>query len=207
MFYDKKKPFTKRIPYYGNYKPAHFVTVPKSYVIPQSQWQIIDLLKLNNIQFKQIKNDTVIEVESYKIDSYQTSRSPYEGHYGHYNTKISKSTQKIQFFSGDYLFDTNQSGVKYLLETLEPEAIDSYFNWNFFDAILQQKEGYSAYVFEDLAAELLQKDAKLKAAFDAKKAADPTFNANGNAQLDWVYKNSAYYEKAHLQYPVYRLVK
>jgi hypothetical protein len=23
--------------------------------------------------------------------------------------------------------------------------------------------------------------------------------------LDWVYKNSVYYEKAHLQYPVYRI--
>jgi hypothetical protein len=111
------------------------------------------------------------------------------------------------FTAGDYVFPTNQPGVKYLLETLEPEAVDSYFNWNFFDAILQQKEGYSAYVFEDLAAELLQKDAQLKAAFEAKKAAEPEFAANGRAQLDWVYKNSAYYEKAHLQYPVYRLLK
>jgi hypothetical protein len=37
------------------------------------------------------------------------------------------------------------------LETLEPEAVDSFFNWNFFDTMLQQKEGYSDYIFEDLA--------------------------------------------------------
>ena len=34
---------------------------------------------------------------------------------------------------------TQQSGVKYILETLEPEALDSFFNWNFFDAMLGQK--------------------------------------------------------------------
>lgn len=207
LYYDRSKPFTKKIPFYGNYKPTQFITVPKSYIIPQSQWEILDLLRLNQLSFTQIQKDTLIEVESYKIESYQTSKSPYEGHYGHYSTKVSKSSQQVKFVAGDYVFSTNQPGVKYLLETLEPEAVDSYFNWNFFDAILQLKEGYSAYVFEDLAAELLQKDAPLKATFEAKKAAEPEFAENGRAQLDWVYKNSAYYEKAHLQYPVYRVIK
>jgi len=46
----------------------------------------------------------------------------------------------MEFKAGDYKISTNQLGVKYLLETLEPEAVDSYFNWNFFDTILQQKK-------------------------------------------------------------------
>lgn len=103
------------------------------------------------------------------------------------------------------MVSTNQKGVKYLLETLEPEAVDSYFNWNFFDTILQQKEYFSAYVFEDLAKELLDKNSKLKAEFEAKKQNDSKFSENGAAQLDWIYKHSPYYEKAHLQYPVYRV--
>jgi hypothetical protein len=108
---------------------------------------------------------------------------------------------------GDYFIPTNQFAVKYLMETLEPESPDSFFNWNFFDAILQQKEGYSAYVFEDLAAELLKKDLQLKADFDAKRNAEPEFASNGRAQLDWIYKKSAYYEKSHNLYPVYRLLE
>lgn len=207
LYYDRSKPFTKKIPFYGNYKPTQFITVPKSYIIPQSQWQIIELLKLNKLQYTQIQKDTIIDVETYKIETYETSKSPYEGHYAHYNTKISKSNQKTIFFSGDYIFSTNQPGIKYLMETLEPEAVDSYFNWNFFDAILKQKEYFSAYVFEDLAVELLKKDPQLKAAFEAKKTSDLEFTSNGNAQLNWIYKNSEYYEKAHLLYPVYRLVK
>ena len=76
--------------------------------------------------------------------------------------------------------------------------------WNFFDAILQQKEGYSDYRWEDLAAEVLRKDPVLRAKLEEKKAGDPKFAANGPAQLDFIYKNSPYYEPGHNRYPVYR---
>ncbi len=205
LYYDRKQPFTKQIPFYNDYKATKEVSIPNFYVVPKSQWQIIDLLKLNAIEMQPLAKDTEIEVESYKIASYETSKSPYEGHYGHYNTVITKSTEKIQFRKGDLMINTQQLGVKYLMETLEPEAVDSYFNWNFFDPILQQKEYFSAYVFEDLAKEILDKNPKLKAEFEAKKQQDIAFADNGSWQLDWVYKHSPYYEKAHLQYPVYRI--
>lgn len=56
------------------------------------------------------------------------------------------------------------------MEVLEPEAPDSFFNWNFFDTILQQKEGFSAYVFEDIAKEILDNNPQLKSEFEAKRA-------------------------------------
>ena len=59
-------------------------------------------------------------------------------------------------------------------------------------------------MFEDTAAKLLKVDAKLKAAFEKKKQEDKTFAESGKAQLDWIYSQSVYYEKSHLQYPVYR---
>ena len=205
LFYDKSKPFTKKIPFYGDFKRTKSIIIPYAYIVPQSQWEILELLKLNNINAHRLEKDTVIEVESYKIESYQTSKSPYEGHYVHYDTKTTKSYEKILFLKGDYVFSTDQRGVKYLVETLEPEAVDSYFNWNFFDPILQQKEYFSSYVFEDLAKEFLDKNPKIKAELEQKKQNDKAFAENGAAQLDWVYRQSPYYEKAHLQYPVYRV--
>ena len=44
--------------------------------------------------------------------------------------------------------------------------------------ILQQKEGFSPYVWEDLALDILAKNPKLKANFDALKASDNNFNNN-----------------------------
>ena len=205
LFYDRNKPFTKEIPFYAEYKSVYEIKIPKAYLVPKSQWKVIDLLKENHLNYKIIKNDTLVEVESYRIVDYKTSKNPYEGHYPHSNTKVISSTQKIKFFTGDYLFPTNQFGVKYLLETLEPEAVDSFFNWNFFDTILQQKEGYSEYVFEDLANDYLNKNPDLRSKLEQKKKVDNKFAENPESQLDWVHKNSIYYEKAHLQYPIYRV--
>lgn len=205
LFYDRNKPFTKKIPFYGNYKPTKFVTIPKYYVVPQSQWQIIELLKLNNIEMTQISQNETFEVEIYKIDTYQTGKNAYEGHYGHYNTTVTKNVEKIEFRAGDYKISTNQFGVKYILETLEPEAVDSYFNWNFFDTILQQKEGYSSYVFEDVAKQILDENPTLKQEFETKKQTDKAFAENGGDQLYWVYKHSKYFEKEFMRYPVYRV--
>ena len=205
LFYDRNKPFKKSIPYYKEYKSVKEIVIPKAYLIPKSWWNVIDLLKSNNVQFSELKKDTLIEVESYKIVDYKTATNAYEGHYPHRNTKISSKIEKIRFSKGDFLFKTNQKAVKYLLETLEPEAVDSFFNWNFFDTILQQKEGYSEYVFEDLAKTILIENPQLKTEFEKKKLDHLDFSKNPEAQLDWVYKHSIYFEKAHLQYPVYRI--
>ncbi|MGE8292185.1 MAG: hypothetical protein ACN6ON_10915, partial [Sphingobacterium sp.] len=206
LWYDRNAKFSKQVKLYNTYIPTKEITIPKYYVIPQSEWKIIDLLKLNQIKLNPIQKDSIITVEQYKINDFKTTSSPYEGHYLHYDTRVLKELKKIKFRAGDFLVPLNQEGVKFLLETLEPEAIDSYFNWNFFDAILGQKEYYSAYVFEDTAAKHLKEDKDLKPAFDKEKASNPKFAADGKAQLDWVYRHSNYYEKSHLLYPIFRIM-
>jgi hypothetical protein len=90
------------------------------------------------------------------------------------------------------------------METLEPEATDSFFNWNFFDTVLQQKEGYSGYVFEDVAEQILNENSTIKQAFEKRKAIDKEFANNPRAQLNFIYKRSKHYEKAHLLLPIYK---
>lgn len=205
LFYDRNKPYSKQIPFWGTYKPTKEITIPKGYIIPQGQWKVIELLKDNKLEFSRFHQDTIISVESYRIEDYKTAKNAYEGHYPHYNTNVSAITTDVSFRKGDYFFKTDQPGVKYLLETLEPEAVDSFFNWNFFDTILQQKEGYSDYVFEDTAAAYLKEHPELRAQLEQKIKEDKAFADNPGAQLDWVYKNSPLYEKAHMQYPIFRV--
>ncbi len=206
LLYDREKPFTKPVSYFDYFKPAAYVTIPKAYGIPKGWWNVIALLQKNQIQMQPIKKDTVLTAEVYKIKKYATRNTAFEGHYSHYNTTISKKTEEIMLHEGDYLVYTNQPGVRYLLETLEPEAVDSFFNWNFFDTILQQKEGFSPYVFEEIAEKLLQEKLEIKARFDLKKVEEIAFRENWYAQLDWLYMQSKHYEKAHLRYPILRLM-
>ena len=205
LFYDRTKPFTKPVKYYNNFVATKEIEIPNGYILQQGWHKIIDRLKNNNIEFTRFKNDTLIAVEVNHIADFETRKMPYEGHYLHYNTSVLKSKETIQFKKGDIYIDTNQNGVRYLLETLEAEATDSFFNWNFFDTILQQKEGYSGYVFEDVAEQILANNAAIKRAFEEKMKTDKAFAENPRMQLNFIYKNSPHYEKAHLRLPVFKI--
>jgi len=202
--YDRNQPFTRDVAYQDYFKPLVEVSVPKAYIIPQGWWNIIALLKLNHVKMQEMENDTTISVENYRIISYESRKLPFEGHYQHYNTKIESSEKMMTFSKGDYYIETNQKAFRYLMETLEPQAPDSFFNWGFFDSILQQKEGFSPYVWEDIAKELLNNNEKLRMQFERKKKTEPEFAENWYAQLNWLHKQSPNYEMAHMQYPIYR---
>lgn len=203
--YDRTKPFTKEIVYQNYFKPSLEVEIPTAYAIPQGWHNVLDLFKLNQVEMSRFKNDTIISVESYKIEGYNTRSQAYEGHYLHSNVSVSSTIEHINFRKGDYLIRTKQPAIRYILETLEPQAPDSFFNWNFFDTVLQQKEGFSPYVWEDKASILLKKNPELKMAFETKKRTDEAFKENWYAQLDWLHKSSENYEKEHLQYPIFRV--
>ena len=203
--YNRNLPFTKKVPYQNYYLPHKSINIPEHYVIPKGWWRVLELLELNQIKMTQIQKDSLLEATVYKIESFQTVSAPYEGHYLHYNTQVSARKEWVELSAGDVVVSTQQEGVRYLLETLEPSATDSFFNWNFFDTILQQKEGFSPYVWEDIAFEILQKNPELQKEFETKKIEDPLFAKNAYEQLDWIHKRSKYYEKAHLRYPILRL--
>jgi hypothetical protein len=205
LFYDRTKPYEKEIPFYNFYKPSTFIQKPKAYIIPQGWWTVIDLLKANKVQMAQLKKDSTIEVEVYRIDDYKTAPRQNEMHHINSEVKTSATVQKLKFRKGDYYIPMNQVANRFLIETLEPTATDSYFAWNFFDAILGQKEGYSGYAFEDIAADYLKTNIDLKNKLEQKRATDTAFARNGRAQLNFVYENSPWVEPDYLRYPVYRI--
>ncbi|MEM1002191.1 MAG: M14 family metallopeptidase [Bacteroidota bacterium] len=205
--YDRSKPFTKPVEYSNYFKATDSIEIPKAYIIPRGWHQIIGRLKDNSIDMRQFKRDTVIKIQQYRIEDYKSRTNAYEGHFPHYNTAVSKKELSIEIKKGDYYIPTSQFGMRYLIETLEPMTMDSFFNWNFFDTILQQKEGFSPYVWEDRALELLRANPKLQIRFNTKKTYDKAFAKNWYAQLNWLHQQSKNYEEVHMRYPVYRVMK
>ncbi|MDB5114958.1 MAG: hypothetical protein JWQ79_450 [Mucilaginibacter sp.] len=206
LYYDRSKPFTKTIKYFDNYTVTATAEKPIAYVIPQAWGKVIELYKLNNIAMHQLAHDTTLDLQMYYIADYKTSPRPYEGHYLHSGVKLSPNDMKVKFYAGDYVIYTNQALNRFIVETLEPQGVDSYFAWNFFDSVLGEKEGYSPYVFEDVAADLLKKDPELRKKLDDEKLKDPKLANSASAQLNFVYHNSPYFEKTYLRYPVGRII-
>lgn len=158
------------------------------------------MLEANGIRCTRTTTDSTMQVEAIYIDDMKTVSSPYEGHYLHSDVKTHQVKETVLMKKGEFMISTNQANLRPLMETLIPDACDSYFCWGFFDSILQQKEWFSDYVFEDLAADLLKKDASLKAKFDSWKNANP--KADSFSQLYFIYKNSPYFETGFKRYPI-----
>ncbi len=206
LYYDRNAPYEKSIAYYNNYFSTTNIEKPKAYIIPQAYSNIISNMINNGVQVSKLDKDTSLVVEQYYIEDYETVKSPYEGHYLHSKVKCKKVKRSWSFSKGDFIIYTNQKQNRYIIETLEPQAPDSWFAWNYFDGILMQKEYFSDYVFEDTAFELLEENHELKAIFMEKKENDIEFASNPQEQLRFIYRNSPYYEQTHNLYPIGRLM-
>jgi hypothetical protein len=207
LYYDRSKPFTKNIKYYNTYKATLTADKPVAYVIPQAWGKIIDLFKLNKVAMRRLKHDTTLTVQTYYVTDYKTGARPYEGHYLHSSLKLNTiNNNKVKFYEGDYVVYTNQAINRYIVETLEPQAVDSFFTWGFFDSMLSQKEHYSDYVFEDIAFDYLKKHPELQNQLNDEKARNPQLAKSAAAQLEYIYRNSPFYENTYMRYPVARLI-
>ena len=207
LYYDRNKPFEKTVPVQTYYKPGKIISKPRFYILPQGWHRVVERLEANRIQMSRLTTDTSIECEAYRIVDYKSSPRPYEGHHLNTEVKVETLVQRISFRKGDWLIPMGQIGDRFIMEVLEPQMEDSYFTWNFFDPILVQKEGYSAYSFEDKAADYLRTDTILQRRLNERKSADPEFAKSGRAQLDFIYRNSPWAEPGFMRYPVYRITK
>lgn len=205
LYYDRSQPWRDSVRYYRYFTPTDSAKLPKYYIVPWAWGEVTERLSLNGIAKKLISTDTTLWLRVSYITGYETVKNPYEGHYLHYNVKTRDTLMPVKVHRGDWLVPVNRSNHKFLAAVLEPRAPDSYFAWNFFDAVLQQKEGFSDYVWADKAEEILAKDTALASAFRLKRSQDKAFAENAWAQWVWIYHHSPYYESTHNLYPVYRL--
>ncbi len=204
LYYDRNEPYTKSVNFFNDYQMDKEILVPKKYIIPQGYSDVIERLRWNKVEISVLEKDTVVRGPFYYIMDFEDQKA-YEGHYLHKKVKLEEVEKEVQFYAGDIVIDTDQNKRRYIVETLEPGAPDSFFAWNFFDGILMQKEYFSPYVFEELAVELLRNDPELKQKFEDKKSKDEEFRDNAYQQLTFIYKNSPYYEQTHRRYPVARI--
>jgi hypothetical protein len=205
MYYRHDRPFEAWVRFFNYYVPRQEVRLPAAYIIPAGWHKVHERLRQNGVPLEQILSDTTLDLETYRITKYVPATRPYEGHYRYNEVSVSTQRESITLRKGDYIARTGHRYNRFLAEMLEPTGADSYFAWNYFDAILQQKEGYSNYRWEEVAAEWLRNNPALRAQLEAKKKAEPAFAQNANQILQWVYQNSPYFEPGYMRYPIYRL--
>ncbi|HET9503277.1 MAG TPA: M14 family metallopeptidase, partial [Hymenobacter sp.] len=207
LYYDRARPYTRPVPYYNTARATATAAAPVAYVIPAAWGEVLDNLRRNGMVLRELTQPLTGPAEAYTIEDYKTTPRPYEGHYLHSQVQLKTQHSKLlPLPQGAYLAVLAEQGpaARYLVEALEPQATDSFFAWGFFDSVLQQKEHFSDYVFEDLAADMLAQDPAMRQQLEDAKKADPALAASGPRQLDWVYQRSRHAEPGYRRYPVLR---
>jgi hypothetical protein len=207
LSYDRDQPWEKEIDYYDNFVADVEVATPKSYIVPQQWRDVIQRLQWNKVSMQRVTETKQMTVQTYHIQDVKTRSTPYEGHMFHDEVSLEVRTEVVTVNAGDYLIDLNQAKARYAIETLEPQGHDSFFRWGFFNSILEKKEAFSDYVFEDTAVELLETESGLKALFDQWKIDNPHLLSDQQAVLGFIFARCArYHEPEWRRYPVFRLI-
>jgi hypothetical protein len=187
-------------------EPVLTVRVPAAYAIPPEWTAIIERLRLHGIRLETLAREEEREVEVFRLDNPKWAEQPFEGrHLLSYNARPSRERRHLP--AGTVIVPMNQPAARAALHLLEPDAPDALVRWGLIDAIFEQKEYFSDYVFEPIARRMLDQDPRLKAEFDAKLGSDPKFAANPRERLRWLYERSPYFESDRGVYPVFRVLK
>ena len=206
LSYDRSQPWEKEIAYYNHFVEDTVIKTPKAYLIPQAWREVIERLQWNKVALKRLDQDQTLQVQSYHISDLSSRAQAYEGHLFHDALTLSTQTETIHAKAGDYLLYLNQENARYAVETLEPQAHDSFFRWGFFNSVLEKKEAFSDYVFEDSALEMLNEEPELAAKFDQWKQQHPELLTNQEAVLGFIFANGKRFnEPEWCRYPVFSL--
>lgn len=198
--YDKSKPYRTYIPYFNHFKTTHSVRVPEAYIVPFAYGKIIDLLRINGAEIRTLSHDTIITSTQYKIQDFKIPTYPYEGHFPLSDIILDSIISTKTWYAGDAIVYSKSENLPYIIHSLEPLAPDSWMKWNAFDGILNQKEYFSDYVFDDVASSFVEEHPSLKLEIDKAKAENPTIS---NYQLlSIIYKHTPYFEPTLRLYPI-----
>ena len=208
LSYDRSQPWEKDIPWYNHFKADVTVDAPYGYLIPQAWREVIERLQWNGVSLQRLPADRKVQAQVYRIQSVTPRTQAYEGHMFHEQVALTAQMESVEAKDGDYWLDLAQPNARYAVETLEPLAHDSFFRWGFFNSVLEKKENFSDYVFEDSALQMLQTEPGLQALFDAWKAQNPALLSDPKAVLGFIFAHGArFHEPSWMRYPVLRLMQ
>jgi hypothetical protein len=206
--YDRDAPWVKDIAYFDRYQPSVSVLPPRAYLLPQAWHDVVLRLQAHGVPLQRAVRAGRVPAEARRIARFEKRRAPFEGRHLHDVLEVETEARTADVAVGDWLVPLGGPHDRFVVEVLEPSGIDSFFRWAFFDSVLDKKEAFSDYVFEDEAERLLEAEPALRSRFADWKAAHPELLADRDAVLGFLFiAAQRYAEPAWRLYPVLRLLE
>ena len=206
--YDRSAPWQKEIAYFDRYDATLSVKPPTAYLLPQAWHDVALRLHAHGVPMQRATRAGTLRAEAYRIVAFEKRSQPFEGRHLHEAPGVEIEPMQATVAAGDWLIPLGGRHDRFIVEVLEPQGLDSFFRWAFFDSVLNRKESFSDYVFEDEAERLLAEEPVLRERFDSWKAAHPEEQGDAEAVLGFIFRHArCYAEPEWRRYPVLRLLE
>jgi len=206
--YDRSAPWQRHITYVDRYAATASAVPPRGYLVPQAWHDVVLRLQAHGLPLQRAEAAVHVAAEAHRIEFFEKRPRPFEGRHLHDSLRLTTEATTADIAAGDWIVPLGGPHDRAAVEMLEPLGIDSFFRWGFFDSVLDRKEGYSDYVYEDEAARLLDEEPGLRQLVDAWKVAHPHLLHDAQAVLGFIYQASTRHaEPAWRRYPVLRLLQ
>ena len=178
------------LPYPQETAPAASARRPKAYWISPVWTEVIAVLERHGVHVERPESRPEVEATRFVIRDPKYASAPFEGRL-RVSGEVVRVTERTSLPEGWVRITTNQSLGDLAMLLLEPESPDSFFQWGFFNSVLQRTEYVEPYVLEAMAETWLQADRVLAREFTAKLA-DPKFAADPQARLFWFFNQTPF---------------
>lgn len=205
--YDETKPQIWKLPLRDEVLPSVTVIAPKGgYIVPAAfAAQIAEKLKVHGVEFRTLGAASAkAKVEAFRASQAKFADSSVEGHQRlTLQGEWKPETRDIP--AGSLFVPIAQPKARLAMGLLEPMAPDAYVEWGDFNNAFERKEYMEAYVAEEVAREMLAKDAKLKQEFELRLKNDLAFARDPQARLTFFAKRHSSWDERYNLYPVLRV--
>lgn len=185
-------------------KPVTSVPVPKAYWIPAEWAEVIQKMKEHAIEMEVLKEAKEMNLEFSNVVDFQMVSRPYEGLMRFQSFDLEKENIKVTLQPGSVRVKTKQALGELAVILMEPESVDSFFQWGYFNSILAQTEYMETYFMEPMAQQMLESDPDLKKRFEEEKAKDEEFAKSPRRIYRWFYERTPYIDQNWKVIPVGR---
>lgn len=204
--YDESTPQTWTVPMRDDVRPVLSVPLPGAgYLVPPEHAAMVGAkLRTHGVQFRALAAAAELDVQAFRAQSQKFSAGSVEGRQTLAVTGA-WAPERRAVGAGALFVPIRQPKSRLLMAMLEPQAPDSLLAWGAFNSHFERKEYMEAYVAEDVAREMLAKDAALRAEFERRLAEDAAFAASPSARLEFFYRRHPSWDERYGLYPVLRL--
>ncbi|WP_240902887.1 M14 family metallopeptidase [Caulobacter sp. SLTY] len=199
----KPDPVLWQMPFYGS-QPTLTLKRPAAYWVPAYRADLIERLKIHGVVMETLDAPRTVSVEMLRLDDPKVAAATNEGHVPIRVSKVTPLRRDWVYPKGSVRISTDQPLGDIVVLLLEPQSSESFFAWGMVPEVLNRVEYIEGYAIAPMAEKMLAQDPGLKAAFEAKLAADPEFAKNPDARLSWFYERTPFFDDRWKLYPIGR---